>query len=56
MNTYQFTFEQRQQLVELISAYTPNRGQVEKCPHSYCDGVLKGDVLMDVLEILEGAR
>jgi len=56
MNTYQFTFEQRQQLIEIISAYSPNRGQVQECPHSYCENVLKGNVLMDVLEILEGIR
>ena len=52
-NTYTLTFEQRQQVIELISAYAPNRGHSTKCPHEYCENTLSGDVLMDVLEILE---
>jgi hypothetical protein len=50
------TFEQRQQLIEIISAYAPNRGYSKKCPHDYCENTLSGDVLMDLLEILEGVR
>ena len=47
------TSDQRLQLVELISAYAPNKGEVSKCPHEYCENTLSGDVLMDILETLE---